>query len=303
MPQTSGPTRLTSEASESHVLVNSAFDLARNLGVPNMLVLADLLDDRRAVARARKDESVIWLIRENREDYPDIPNKDACIALPATAMGRFDQVKLGMTLAVLREQIAVDTSVVCVTGLAGSKRLDMVVIINPSRDFPWFRKRTKIAGSPHLMSRSFGRLLEIAVRFASEGREGKSIGTTFVLGDPDALDRYTRPLILNPVKGHPRKVRNIHNPEFLETLRELASLDGAFIVDRRGVVLGAAVYLDARATKRLETPRGVGSRHVAAAAITARTDALAVVISESSSSITVFAKGATLLVLEQTTKG
>jgi DNA integrity scanning protein DisA with diadenylate cyclase activity len=292
--------KTTSELSESHVLVTSAFHLARSLGIPNMLVLADLLTDRRAVEQAREDEVVIWLTRgEDREQYPEIPKHDPSIALPPTALDRLDQVRLGLTLAVLQRHVAVDASVVCLTGVAGSKRLDMLAIINPSRDFPWFRDRKTATLDVKLLSREIVRLLEIAIRLATEGREGKSIGTTFVLCDTEEVEPLTRQLIFNPCKGHPRSVRNIHNPEFFETLRELAALDGAFIIDRRGVVTEAGVYLDAPASKKVRVRRGLGSRHVAAAAVTASTDALALVISESSGGITLFAKGAALLELEK----
>jgi DNA integrity scanning protein DisA with diadenylate cyclase activity len=265
-----------------------------------MLVLADLLTDRRAVERARRDEAVIWLTRGNsRDDYPEIPKRDPNIALPATALDRLDQVKLGLTLAVLQRHVAVDASVVCLTGVAGSKRLDMMVIINPSRDLAWFRDRKIAEVDAKLLSRELVRLLDIAIRLSTEGREGKPIGTIFVLGDTDKIESYIRPLIFNPCKGHPQAVRNIHNSEFLETLRELAALDGAFVIDGRGVVERAGVYLDAPSSKKVRVRRGLGSRHVAAAAITANTDALALVISESSGNITVFAKGASLLELEK----
>jgi diadenylate cyclase len=294
----------TSELSESQVLVASAFDLARSLGIPNMLVLADLLTDRRAVERARENEAVIWLTHGGLEDeYPEIPKSDPSIALPPTALGRLDQVKLGLTLAVFQRQVAVDTSVVCLTGAAGSKRLDMLVIINPSRDFPWLRDHKIADLDSKLLSRELVRLLEIAIRLSTEGREGKAIGTTFILGDPDEVEPRTRPLILNPCKGHAQAVRNIHNAEFLETLRELAALDGAFVVDTRGVVTAAGVYLDATATKNVRVRKGLGARHVAAAAMTAKTKALALVISESSGSITVFARGAALLELEKPAPG
>ncbi len=293
-----------SEASESHILVGSAFELARSLNIPNILVLADLLADRRSVERAREDESVIWLTHNGqRESYPEIPKRDPLIALPPTALDRLDQVKLGLTLAVLQRHVAVDTSVVCLTGVAGSKRLDMLVIINPSRDLRWFRdhKIAKIDGK--LLSREFVRLLEIAIRMSAEGREGKPIGAVFVLGDVKKIERYTRQLIFNPCRGHPQAARNIHNPEFLETLRELAALDGAFLVDKRGVVVRAAAYLDAPVVKSVRVRRGLGARHVAAAAMTAKTDSLALVISESSGNITVFAQGAALLELEKPPAG
>jgi DNA integrity scanning protein DisA with diadenylate cyclase activity len=296
----SRPGRSSSEAFESHLLVASAFELGRNLGIPNMLVLADLLTDRRAVERARQDETVIWLTRGGAEaDYPQTRGHDPTIILPPAGLGRLDQVTLGLTLAVLERHVAVDASVVCLTGVAGSKRLDMLVIMNPSRDFPWFRDRKIAEIDSGLLSREFVRLLDIAIRLSTEGREGKPIGTIFVLGNREEVEPYTRQLILNPCKGHSRAARNIHNPEFLETLRELAALDGAFIIDHRGVVAGAGVYLDARVTKKVRVRRGLGSRHVAAAALTAGTDALALVISESSGGITVFAKGAALLELEK----
>jgi DNA integrity scanning protein DisA with diadenylate cyclase activity len=219
--------------------------------------------------------------------------------LPPTALDRLDQVKLGLTLAVLRRHVKVDSSVVCLTGVAGSKRLDMLVIINPSRDFAWFRQHKISNVDEKLMSREFVRLLEIAVRLSAEGREGKPVGAVFVLGDVEKMDRYTSQLIFNPCKGHPQAARNIHNPEFLETLRELAALDGAFLVDKRGVVVTAGAYLDAPVSKNVRVRRGLGARHVAAAAMTAMTDSLALVISESSGDITVFAKGAALLELEK----
>ncbi|MGB5811662.1 MAG: diadenylate cyclase [Polyangiales bacterium] len=293
-----------SEASESLILVASAFELARSLNIPNMLVLADLLTDRRAVERAREDEAVIWLTHVGeRESYPEIPKRDPCIALPPKALDRLDQVKLGLTLAVLQGHVEVDTSVVCLTGVAGSKRLDMLVVINPSRDLPWFRDHKIAKIDSKLLSREFVRLLEIAIRLSAEGREGKPIGAVFVLGDVDKIERYTRQLIFNPCKGHPQTARNIHNPGFLETLRELAALDGAFLVDKRGVVVRAAAYLDAPVTDKVHVRRGLGARHVAAAAMTAKTDSLALVISESSGNITVFAQGGALLELEKPPAG
>ena len=49
-----------------------------------------------------------------------------------------------------------------------------------------------------------------------------------------ALNRHLRQLILNPFKGHAQAARSIHNPDLLETWRELAAMDGAFVVNHRG---------------------------------------------------------------------
>jgi DNA integrity scanning protein DisA with diadenylate cyclase activity len=174
-----------------------------------------------------------------------------------------------------------------------------LLIANPKRDFPWFAEHKIDLASKLFSSREFARLLEIAMRFAVEGREGKSIGSIFVLGDPEELRAYLRPLILNPCEGHPRKVRQIHDIEFFETLRELASLDGAFIVDRRGVVESAGVYLDAPVTKKISVGKGLGARHTAAAAMSAKCAAIAIVVSESSGTVSVYNDGAATLQIQR----
>jgi diadenylate cyclase len=87
-------------------------------------------------------------------------------------------------------------------------------------------------------------------------------------------------IILDPLWGHPDEKKRIDDPAVRETLKELAQLDGAFVVSDEGVVHSAARYIDA-VSDRLELPLGLGSRHVAAS-VSSRTDAVAAVVSESS---------------------
>jgi DNA integrity scanning protein DisA with diadenylate cyclase activity len=91
----------------------------------------------------------------------------------------------------------------------------------------------------------------------------------------------SRPLILDPLYGHPDEVKHIADPDVRETLKELAQLDGAFVVSDSGVVLSAARYLDT-VSDDLHVPLGLGSRHMAAASVSHRTNAVAVAVSESS---------------------
>ena len=293
-----------SEAAESRRVVQAALVLARSVGITKLLVRAELLDDRRTVDRLREEETIVWLTagEEGDEKAQSRPG-DATVLMPSATLARFDQVRLGLTLAVLRGAVEVEESVVCLTGLAGSKRLDNIAIVNAGRDIEWLRNRKEVPISPDQTSRSFVRLLEIATRLAAEGREGKPIGTIFVMGDPAELEKYTRALILNPCKGHRIQERSIHNPALFETLRELSAVDGAFIVDRRGVVRRAGVYLSASLRKKVKVERGLGARHAAAAALTGRTRSVAFVISESSGNVTVYADGAAILKLEQPGRG
>src|SRR2546425_59577 len=139
---------------------------------------------------------------------------------------------------------------------------------------------------------------QMPVHSPRQGREGARIGAIFVLGDRRTLSPHLRQLMLNPLKGHAQAARSIHNPDLLETLRELAAMDGAFVVSRRGVVDSAGTYLDAPVGRGRLRP-GLGARPAAALAITTVTDATAIVISTSSGTVSVYDGGETALELEQ----
>src|SRR6202047_3122987 len=124
-------------------------------------------------------------------------------------------------------------------------------------------------------------LIGLAVEIAREGREGRRVGTIFTLGDENAVLARSRPLILDPLLGHPEASRHISNLNLRGTIKELAQLDGGFVVSREGIVLSSCCYLDAVAAQ-VEVPLGLGSRHIAAANMSAVTKAVGIVVSESS---------------------
>jgi diadenylate cyclase len=132
-------------------------------------------------------------------------------------------------------------------------------------------------------------VVELAVELAREGREGRKIGTLFVVGDLEATLARSRPLILDPLRGHDRELLHVSRPDFRETVKELAQLDGAFLVDDDGTFASAARFVEVDLSSIAILP-GLGTRHAAAASVTAVTGAIAVVVSQSSV-VRVFADG------------
>ena len=124
-------------------------------------------------------------------------------------------------------------------------------------------------------------VIVLAIELAREGREGRHIGTLFVVSDSEKTMRNSRCLILDPLFNHPEVKRHIENSDLRETVKELAQLDGAFIVSDSGIFLSACRYINAT-SEGIELPLGLGSRHMAAASITKHTNAVAVVVSENS---------------------
>ena len=138
--------------------------------------------------------------------------------------------------------------------------------------------------------RTLEELLQLAVEIAREGREGRKIGTLFVIGDVEQTLMRSRPLLLDPLYGHPPEVLHVARPEFRETIKELAQLDGAFLVDGDGTFAAACRYIEVDVSVAANFMAGLGTRHAAAASISAATSAIAIVVSQSSI-VRVFAGG------------
>jgi diadenylate cyclase len=140
-------------------------------------------------------------------------------------------------------------------------------------------------------------VVDLALEIGREGREGKPVGTLFVVGDTRRVIACSHPTGFDPVKGYNRKERNLSDPRVREGIKEVAQMDGAFIVNPDGTVEAANRYIDAPATN-ITLSKGLGARHWAAAAITRTTKSVAVAVSESNGTVRVFQDGDVVLRIE-----
>ncbi len=136
----------------------------------------------------------------------------------------------------------------------------------------------------------FDTILQACMEIAREGREGKPIGTSFIVGDLDAVMSRSRQLILNPFYGHPPEMRTVTAPDVREMLKEYALLDGAFIVSGSGMLEAAGRYITVD-TSVISLPKGMGTRHSSTAALTAVTSAVGFVVSESGGRVSIIKNG------------
>ncbi|MFT3878126.1 MAG: DNA integrity scanning protein DisA nucleotide-binding domain protein [Gemmatales bacterium] len=137
-------------------------------------------------------------------------------------------------------------------------------------------------------------VVDLATDIGREGREGKPVGTLFVVGDTRKVMTLSRVIGFDPVRGYSKKNRNLRDKRVREGMKEIAKLDGAIIVNKDGTVEAAARFISVEA-EGITLSKGLGSRHWTAAAVTKRTHAIAVTVSESTGVVRVFQGGEVVL--------
>jgi DNA integrity scanning protein DisA with diadenylate cyclase activity len=140
-------------------------------------------------------------------------------------------------------------------------------------------------------------VVDLATEIGREGREGHPVGTMFVVGDTRKVLTMCHPINFNPFRGYSRAERDIRDPRVREQIKDIAQLEGALVIRRDGVAVAACMYVNAPA-EGITLSKGLGTRHWAAAAVSRKTKAVAVAVSQSSGSVRLFQNGEVVLHIE-----
>lgn len=223
---------------------------------------------------------------------------DAVLEVPETGIADSHRLEFDLVLALSQGLLEDMHQIVCVWGRPRSGRLDSLSVVDIDADYQVLMSLRSEMGASDVAPQVLNRVLGIAGALAAEGREGKPLGTILVVGDYEGVAAYCQQMVINPFKGYPDEQKTILDPSLEETIKEFAAIDGAFVIRGDGVVMSAGTYLAAEGIG-IDVPKGLGTRHTAAAAMTAVTSALAVVISESTGTVSLFMRGKLLLQLKQ----
>jgi DNA integrity scanning protein DisA with diadenylate cyclase activity len=224
------------------------------------------------------------------------------VTVPDIHMTRVGQVKVALLICLAKRILERGDRVVCLTGIDGSSVIDTLMVLNLGTEPELFLASSAVTLAGQTNAEVFERILTLATQLAVEGREGRPVGTLFVLGDHEQVARQSRSLVLNPFHGYPVSCRNILDSALEETIKEFSALDGAFLIDDDGVVLAAGVQL-LPTSQAAALSSGLGTRHAAAAAITASTKAVAICISHSTGTVTVFKSGEMIAEIHKAANG
>ena len=280
----------------TRALLDSIPGVAAASGARAIFVYVDALAGLELELSAPEGVRIVYVTKNPTEEKAHV----SFVRVPDVKLTRIGQIKIAVLLAMSRDLIGRGDVVLCLSGEAGSGSLDTLVVIDVDEDFELVGR----AGFAHPFPASvqpevFVRVLDLAAELGSEGREGKPVGALFVVGDAERVLSHCRPLILNPFRGYGEQERNVLCAGLEETIKELALLDGAFVVRGDGVIETCGVLLKTGVEMHAELPQGLGARHHAAAAITAVSEAIAIAVSESTGTVTLFRGGRLLTEIEK----
>jgi DNA integrity scanning protein DisA with diadenylate cyclase activity len=281
-------------------LVRHLDEVMKECGASVVFVYADALTDARLELDSNDKYSVYYVTRTAEEDMKQYMMRRNHLRVPDVALTRMGQIKIAMLLAFSKGVIKAGDTVVFLSGVAASGTLDTLIVMEVGNEFEMFQvpedeDKMAIDIKPTVLSK----LIDISSELGSEGREGKPVGALFVVGDSERVISLSRQLILNPFQGYSEQQRNVLDPNLEETIKEFSSLDGAFIIDGDGTVRSSGVHLKVGSTDEVKLPQGLGARHHAAAGITSLTDAVAIAVSESTGTVTIFKGGKIVTEIEK----
>jgi len=285
---------------ENLMMLEIACTLAKRTRAKAILVYVDVCEDFdtliKMIQTAKTD--VIGVVKDESTYQEALPVIHNLVKVPQFELSRTSQIKVAVLEGLSSGIIQRGDKLVCLSGISKFGILDTLIILEIGKELEILSTTNLPVVSEVVKPEVFDRILGIALELSTEGREGKTVGSIFVLGDHEEVLKFSHQMVINPFKGYPEEERNILDPKLKETIKEFSTIDGAFIIREDGVILAAGRHLDATGEK-IEMPKGLGSRHLAAAGITNVTQALALVISESTGGVRIFNNGKLFMEIER----
>jgi DNA integrity scanning protein DisA with diadenylate cyclase activity len=283
-------------------MVRHAHAIAREVGARVILLHADVVEEDADLESLVADVNFRVLLVSRRPGFHSpVERTEMCsvVQVPDIAMTRAGQVKVATLVAAAESLVKAGDRILCLTGIDGSGTIDTIMVLDMGTEIELFSASTADPLPKDVTPAVFERILTLASELGVEGREGRTVGTLFVVGDSDRVLAHSHQLVFNPFHGYPEGDRNILDHRLEETIKEFSAIDGSFVIRGDGVVLCAGRYLAPRSKLEEALPQGLGTRHEAAASITVTTDAMAVCISQSTGTVSIFKAGKLILDIQK----
>ncbi len=289
-------TRLTKS---SAAIIKVAAALLTDVGGDAMLLLLDGPSDWRRIAELTEPTGKLAIVAADSVSELEGAAEAGLKPLPLNKEKAplLERLQHALLEAAADEMIRPNGSVVAVYGGFQQGRFDSISHLQLDERMRRLTARDLQSLESSVPLKTVKAVVDLAVQIGREGREGKPVGAMFVVGDTRRVLEHCNDGGADPFRGYNKKHRYLLDPKVQEDAKEIAQLDGAFVINADGYIERSRQMLEV-SHESLTMNKGLGSRHWAAAAITQRTKALAVVVSQSTGTVRLFQNGQLMIRIE-----
>lgn len=282
---------------QSESLLAAARKVAEDAEAVAVVMLAEVPYNFAEIRDSLKKTRLI--VTSDKLDVQHAAKQDevAVVPLQGEPQTRQYQVSQALLEAISDELLRSGDAVVAVYAGFDKETLDTLTYIRLGEHLMSLTSRDLQMLETQVPLETLRQVTDIAIEIGREGREGKPVGALFVVGQHRKVLELSHEQIHDPFRGYARKERLIRSPRVRESVKELAQVDGAFIVSADGVMISSGRILDAPASG-VTLSKGLGARHWAAAAISKVTKAIAIAVSQSTGTVRLFQNGHVVLRIE-----
>lgn len=239
------------------------------------------------------------IVAADREDDLEGANEAGIgvVVLDMPAAPVYEKITQAVLESVADDLIAPRSTVVAVYGGFEAGSIDTVSVLHLGEHLERLTARDLRRLETSVPLDTLKAVVDLAAEIGREGREGKPVGGLFVVGDARRVLGFSKPVGFDPVKGYSRKERNLTDSRVREGMKEIAQMDGAFVIAADGTVEAAARMIHPPVVD-VSLTKGLGTRHWSAAAISKATKAISVTVSESTGTVRLFQDGEVVLRIE-----
>ncbi|HCS52799.1 diadenylate cyclase [Rubinisphaera sp.] len=278
-------------------LLEASIKLAKALKSSAILILSEVPYDFREIQNQFK--SIRLIVATDKPKVKEAVKEDDIDLIELLNEPGTRQNQLGQSLleGLADELISNGDSVVTLYAVFNREDVDTISVITLGDQLSRLTSRDLQRLETQVPLETLRLVVDLACEIGREGREGKSVGTMFVVGNHRKVMQMSHEQVHDPFRGYSRKDCKLRNPRVRESVKELAQIDGAFVIASDGTVVAAGRILDAPADG-LTLSKGLGSRHWASAAISKATNSIAIAVSESTGTVRLFQDGVVVLRIE-----
>lgn len=271
--------------------------MVQDIGAQAIVILADLPYDFAAIRNLVPQIRVV--IAADKPEVQQAVRDDGVDLVPLASEPEARRLQLSQALleAIADELLQSGDRVVALYPGFELHSIDTLSVINLGEHLARLTSRDLQRLETQVPLETLRSVVDLAVEIGREGREGKPVGTLFIVGHHRKVLTLTHEQVHDPFRGYSARERMIRDSRVRESIKEIAQLDGAFIISADGIVQSAGRNVDAPATG-ITVSKGLGSRHWAAAAISKATKAIAIAISQSTGTVRLFQNGEVVLRIE-----